>query len=62
LASGDNEQEKNIMLNVTIKPIMLRATSGSSTVVLNLTMDLEFKGSDPDTDQYQEKLAVEKVD
>jgi hypothetical protein len=50
------------MLNVTIKPIMLRVARGSSTVVLNFTMDPEFKGSDPDTDQHQEKLAFEKVD
>jgi hypothetical protein len=50
------------MLNFTIKTIMLRAAHGSSTVVLNSTMDPEFKGSDPDTDQHQEKLSFEKVD
>ncbi len=48
------------MLNFTIKPIMLRATSGSSRIILNSAMDPEFKGSYSDTDQHQDKLAFEK--
>jgi hypothetical protein len=49
-------------MNFTIKPIMLRAASGSSTVVLNCTTESRVQGFRSTYNLAPGEMAVKKAD